>query len=66
MALQPEGKGRVGRNKRRWKDRIKINLRGPGMLCPNYMLRYRDQLHSLVNTVMNTSAPYKVSTLLTS
>lgn len=57
MALQPEGKGQVGRNRRRWKDRTKMNLKGMEMSCPNYMLRDRDQLHSLANTVMNILAP---------
>jgi hypothetical protein len=46
--------------------RIKMDLKGMGMSCPNYMVRFRDQLHSLANTVMNVLAPYKAGTLLTS
>jgi hypothetical protein len=31
MALHAEGKGQDGRNRRGWKDYIKINLKGMGM-----------------------------------
>jgi len=31
MALQTEGEWQVGRNRRRWKDNIKMNLKAMGM-----------------------------------
>jgi hypothetical protein len=31
MNLEPAGKGQVGRNRLRWKDKIKMHLKGMGM-----------------------------------
>jgi hypothetical protein len=56
---KPEGKKPIGRQRRRWMDNIKMDLREIGwdgmdwiVLAPD-----RDQWRALVNTVMNLRVP---------
>jgi hypothetical protein len=56
---KPEGKGPLGRPRRRWVDNIKMDLREiewDGMDWID-LAQYRDQWRALVNTVMNFQIP---------
>jgi hypothetical protein len=52
---KPEGKGPVGRPRRRWVDNIKLDLRKIGWDGVNWidMDQDRDQWRALVNMVLN-------------
>jgi hypothetical protein len=54
-----EGKRPLGIPRRRWVDSIKIDLRGIGWDCMNwiYLAQDRAQWRALVNTVMNLRVP---------
>jgi hypothetical protein len=56
---KPEGKTPLGRQRRRWVDNIKIDLRGIGWCCMAWieLAQDRDQWRALVNTVMNLQVP---------
>jgi hypothetical protein len=51
----PEGKGPLGRPRRRWVDNIKMDLREVGWDGVDWidMAQNRDQWWALVNTVLN-------------
>jgi hypothetical protein len=56
---KPEGKGPLGRPRRRWVDNIKMHLRQigwDGVDCIE-LAQDRDQWRALVNTVMNLRVP---------
>jgi transcription termination factor 2 len=52
---RPEGKRQLGRPRRRWKDNIKMDLRGIGIDGANWIQLAQDrvQWRAFVNTVMN-------------
>jgi len=55
---KPEGKGLLGRLRRRWEDNIKMDLRGVGGGGDWMELAQdRDRWWALVNTVMNFRVP---------
>jgi hypothetical protein len=56
---KPEGKGPLGRPRRRWKYNIKIDLEdiGWGVMDWIDLARDRDQWLALVNTVLNVRVP---------
>jgi hypothetical protein len=51
----PEGKRTLGRSRRRWKDRIRMDLReiGWGSVEWTHLAQDRDRWQAFVNTVMN-------------
>jgi hypothetical protein len=55
----PEGKIPLGRQRRRWVDNIKIDLREIGWDGMDWidLAQYRDQWRALVNAVMNLRVP---------
>jgi hypothetical protein len=56
---KPEGKRPLGRPRRRWVDKIKIDLRETGWDGVDWieLAQDRDQWRALVNTVMNLRVP---------
>jgi hypothetical protein len=56
---KPEGNRPLGRQRRRWVDNIKIDLREIAWGGMNWidLAQYRDQWRALVNTVMNLRVP---------
>jgi hypothetical protein len=56
---KPEGKRPLGRQRRRWVDNIKMDLREIGWDGVDWidMAQDRDQWRSLVNTVLNLRVP---------
>jgi hypothetical protein len=56
---KPEGKRPLGRTKRRWVDRIKMDLTEIGWGDMDWidMAQDRDQWRALVNTVLNLRVP---------
>jgi hypothetical protein len=56
---KPEGKRPLGRPTCRWADNIKIDLKGIGWGCMDWidLAQDRDQWRALVNTVMNIPVP---------
>jgi hypothetical protein len=56
---KPEGKGPLGRPRRRWEDNIRRDFQEMGGDCGNWMERAqdRDRWRTLVNTVMNFRVP---------
>jgi hypothetical protein len=56
---KPEGKGPLGRRRRRWVDNIKMDLREVGWGGMDWidLAQDRDQWRALVNTVMNFLIP---------
>jgi hypothetical protein len=56
---KPEGKALLGRQRRRWVDNIKMDLREIGWVGTNWidLAQDRDQWGALVNTVMNLRVP---------
>jgi hypothetical protein len=55
----PEGKRPLGRQRRRWVDNIKMDLREIGWDVMDWidLAQERDQWRALVNTVMNLRVP---------
>jgi hypothetical protein len=56
---KPEGKGSLGRPRRRWVDNIKMDLREIGWDGVDWiqLAQDKDQWRGLVNTVMNLLVP---------
>ena len=56
---KPEGKGPLGRSRRRWEDNIKMDLKEVGRGCGDWMElpQDRDRWRALVSTVMNFGVP---------
>jgi hypothetical protein len=56
---KPEGRRPLGRQRCRWVDNIKMNLREIGWNDMNWidLVQDRDQWRALVNTVMNLRVP---------
>ena len=56
---KPEGKGPLGRPKRRWEDNIKMDLQEMGCGCMDWidLAEDRDRWRALVNAVMNLRVP---------
>jgi hypothetical protein len=56
---KPEGKRPLGRQRRRWVDNIKMDLREIGWDGKDWLelAEDRDQWRALVNTVMNLRVP---------
>jgi hypothetical protein len=56
---KPEGKGPLGKPRRRWVDNIKMDLRETGWDGMDWieLAQDRDQWSALVNTVMNLRDP---------
>jgi hypothetical protein len=56
---KPEGKGPLGRHKRKWENNIKMDLReiGSGRRDWIDLAQGRNQLMALVKTVMNLRVP---------
>jgi hypothetical protein len=56
---KPEGKGLLGRPRRRWKENIKMDLReiGWGVMDWIDLAQDRDQWRALVRTVMKAWVP---------
>jgi len=52
---RPEGKRALGRQRRRWKDNIKVDLREIGINGTNWIRLAQDRVgrRAFVNTVMN-------------
>jgi hypothetical protein len=59
LAGKPEGKRPLGRPRRRWVDKIKMDLREIGWDGVHWidLAQDRDQWRVLVNTVMNLRVP---------
>ena len=56
---KPEGQRPLGRPRRRWEDNIKMDLKGVGRGCGDWMefSEDRDRWRALVSTVMNFGFP---------
>jgi hypothetical protein len=56
---RPEGKGPLGRPRRRWEDNIKMDFREIGIDVANWIQLAQDrvQWRAFVNTVMNLRVP---------
>jgi hypothetical protein len=65
---KPEGKRPLRRPRCRWKDNIKLDLRGIGIDGANWIRLAQDRVQWLafVSTVMNLRFPYKAGNLLRS
>jgi hypothetical protein len=59
LVRKPEGKRPRERPKRRWVDRIRMDLREIGWVGVDWinLAQDRDQWRALVNTVMNLQVP---------
>jgi hypothetical protein len=59
LVASPEGKGPLGRPRRRWEDNIKMDLREIGIDRANWIRLAQDrvQWRACVNTVMNLRVP---------
>jgi hypothetical protein len=56
---KPEGKRPLGRPRRRWVDKIKMDLTEIGWDGMDWIDLAQDQWRALVNTVMHLPVPYK-------
>ena len=59
LVVKPEGKGPLGRPRRRWEDNIKMDLQDVGGRCGDWMelAQDRDRWRALVSTVRNLRVP---------
>ena len=66
LAGKPEGKKPLGRQRRRWEDNIKMDLRevdsDPGQLVD--LAEYIDQWQAYARAVMNLRVPYNSITVV--
>jgi hypothetical protein len=67
LTRELEGKGQLGRPRRRWKDNIRMDFREVGREVVDWvhLARDRDQWRALVNTVINLRVPKKAGNFLT-
>ena len=65
---KPERKRPLGRHRRRWEDKIKMDLQEVGCEGMNWidLTQNRDRWRVLVNAVMNRRVLYNVGNFLTS
>ena len=65
---KPEGKGPLGRSRRRWEDNIKMDIHEVREGCGDWMklAQDRDGWRALVSTVMNLRVPKNAGNFLTS
>jgi hypothetical protein len=63
-----KGKRPLGRLRRRWRNKVRMDLREIGWEGVDWMHmdQDRDQWRAVVNTAMNLRAPYKAGKFLTS
>ena len=56
---KPEGKGPLGRPRRKWEDNIRMNLQeiGLGSMEWTDLAKDRDRWRALVNAIMNIRVP---------
>jgi hypothetical protein len=56
---KPEGRGPLGRPRRRWEDNIRMDLREVGCGCVDWkeLAQNRDRWRVLVSAVMNLRVP---------
>jgi hypothetical protein len=56
---KPEGKGSLGRQRRRWVDNIEIDLREIGWVCMDWidLVQDRNKWRALVNSIMTLRVP---------
>ena len=52
-----EGNRQLRRYRRRWEDKIKMDLQEMGFGCMDELAQVRDRLRTLVNAVMNLRVP---------
>jgi hypothetical protein len=66
LVVKPEGKGLLGRPRRRCEDNIKADLKdvGCGVLDWVELTKDRDRLRALVNAVINLRFPYNAGNFL--
>jgi hypothetical protein len=66
LVRKPEGKGPLGRPRRRWEDNIKMDLEEVGRGCGDWMelAQDRDSWRALVSTVMNFRCSIKCGEFL--
>jgi hypothetical protein len=57
--VKPEGKGPLGRSRRRWEDNIEMDFQEVGCRCMDWieLAQDRDRWRALVNAVMNFRVP---------
>jgi len=65
---KPEGRGPLGRHRRRWEDNIKIDLQEVGFGDMDWidLAQDRDRWRALVTVEMNLRVPYNARNFLTS
>ena len=65
---KPEGRGPLGRHRRRWEDNIKMDFQEVGCVCMDwiYLAQDRNRWRALVNVGMNLRVPYNARNFLTS
>jgi hypothetical protein len=68
LVAKPEGKKQFGSPRRRWKDKIKMDLQAVGWWDMDWidLAQCRDRWRALVNAVMNLRFPYSAGNILTS
>jgi hypothetical protein len=68
LVVRPEGKRPLGRPRRRWEDKIKMNLREIGWDGMYWidLAQDRDQWRALLNTGMKLRVPYNAGKFLSS
>jgi len=68
FGTKPEGKGPLGRPRRRWQDNGKMDVQevGCGGMDWIELVQGRDRWQALVNAVMNRRVPQNTGDLLTS
>jgi hypothetical protein len=59
LVVRPEGKGPLGRPRRRWENNIKLNVRETGIDGVNWiqLAQNRVQWRAFVSTIMNLQVP---------